>query len=138
VTAAERQVVGQTNMHAVRTRTMAMITITILVGPAAGNAAPSGPPAGEIISTLKRSVLPLATGGEDCRGLAEHHPTLGALVTAYEKLANGERIATCRRVAKDRAALSCRAQFSNRVPPPFARQLLSSTSGIIGTATTEV
>ena len=97
----------------------AMITATVLAiaGTQAG-ATPSRPrsPSTKIIATLKRSRFPLATGGEDCRPLAAHYATLGALVRAHDKLANRERVVTCETETKKAGVLSCSAQFSNRVP----------------------
>jgi hypothetical protein len=70
----------------------------------------------QIIAVLKRSRLPLTTGGEDCRVLAEQYSTLGSLVRAHDKLANRERTATCGTDAENAGVLRCTAQFSNRVP----------------------
>ena len=82
-------------------------------------AAPPGvkPSAARILERLKNSPLPLTKGTEDCSALAEHYPTLGALVSAREKLANRERTASCERSLSTAGVLTCAAQFSNRVPP---------------------
>jgi hypothetical protein len=66
---------------------------------------------------MKRSRLPLASGAEDCRTLAAHYTTLGALVRAHEKLATRESSITCKTHPAKSGVLFCSAQFSNRVPP---------------------
>jgi hypothetical protein len=82
-----------------------------------GAAASSKRSSAEIISALRRSDLPLVNGAGECRDLAAHYATLGALVTAHDKRANRERIATCGPNVERSGTLSCKAQFSNGVPP---------------------
>jgi hypothetical protein len=91
--------------------------ILALVAPPTASAAATTPSSVKILAKLKRSPLPLTKGSEDCPALAEHYPTLGALVTAHEKLANREREASCQPAPSPPGVLTCTAQFSNRVPP---------------------
>lgn len=104
-----------TKLHRHLTTTLAIaIALAALPGCTAASAQRSG---AEIISKLKRSRLSLAKGSEECRSFAADFSTLGALVKEYDKLANGERIATCDPKPENPGVLSCRAQFSNDVPP---------------------
>ena len=70
----------------------------------------------KIIEVLKRSRLPLAEAGGECRDLAGHYSTLGRLVATHNKLATRERLASCKPKVGEAGVQSCEAQFSNDVP----------------------
>jgi hypothetical protein len=70
----------------------------------------------ELIEMLKASDRPLSTGAGDCASLAKYHPTLGALVTSFEKQANGRKSALCTQARRRAGVLSCWAEFANKVP----------------------
>jgi hypothetical protein len=91
--------------------------ILALVASPTASAVATAPSSVKILAELKRSPLPLTKGSEDCPALAEHYTTLGALVSAHEKLANREREASCQPARSPAGVLACTAQFSNRVPP---------------------
>jgi hypothetical protein len=94
-----------------------LLLATVMLCPTAGAARPSTDRSGgKIIEVLKRSRLPLAEAGGECRDLAEHYPTLGKLVAAHDKLATRERLASCKPKGGEAGVQSCEAQFSNEVP----------------------
>jgi hypothetical protein len=70
---------------------------------------------GDLIATLKGSNRPLAEGAGDCQSLSKYHRTLGALVSHFERQANGRRKASCTSKA-GASVLRCSAEFGNKVP----------------------
>jgi len=92
-----------------------LVLVALLVA-TGGSAAGGRPTSAELIDLLAKSTRHVTEGGDDCKGLAEFHSTLGALVKYFGRQANGRKRAWCARLKGNAAALSCSAEFANKVP----------------------
>ena len=90
-----------------------LVGLTLVLSTAAANARDRST---DLIASLKHSDRPLTAGAGDCQMLAQHHATLGALVTYFEKQANGRKVASCAPKKGAGDPLSCSAEFANKVP----------------------